>query len=428
MQTFSQGFKEDIVKKMFVLLGLGLIILASSCHTLNVGGHNFPQRFSITGITLSPAEPAAGYVAGTTVTATITFQGVTAPFNFTVTFDNGVTPATQNIVGVAGTNGTGTATATFTIDPFLLTDVPAGKTIKVHVTGTDGAGSSGSADATFKVTGIPNQNPTISTSFDATTDDVTATVGDPDGDSVTVTAGTATGISTGAAQTVAGTAGTPTAGSVTFHFNADDLFNGGAGDVTFTADDGNGGTATSTVHVTIDPFVLDPDTLYAVPLQTSVAAGDPVTVVVATGVPANPFQYLTGVRVTAPQASGFAYVANSFNAGAVGGATGDVDGFWTCMGPTSFLLPQDAFIVRSDAGGGLYGIDFNVTPLGGQDVTTCDGALFNFQASFTTPGTYNLGFQDVNVVSRTYYQDGSQTPDRFWGDITNAASPAITVN
>jgi len=199
--------------------------------------------------------------------------------------------------------------------------------------------------------------------------------------------------------------------------------------VTFTQDDHRGGTATSTVTVTCPPFHLAFDTLYALPLQSTVAAGDPVTIVVATGVPANPFQYMVGVRVTAPKSSGFAYVPNSFNSGSVGGSTfGDVDGFWTCMEPTGFLLPQNYGIYqRQDAGGGLYAYDFNVTPLGGSDVSTCDGALFNLQATFTTPGTYHLGFQAENGVSRTYYQDGSQTPDRFWGDITNADAPSITV-
>jgi len=100
-----------------------------------------------------------------------------------------------------------------------------------------------------------------------------------------------------------------------------------------------------------------------------------------------------------------------------------VDGFWSNMSGISngdFLLAPDSFYSPVDAGGGLTGLDFNVTPLGGSDVATGSGALFNFGATFTTPGTYTLGFQQTNVVNRTYYQDANQAPDYFWGDITNS--------
>jgi hypothetical protein len=47
------------------------------------------------------------------------------------------------------------------------------------------------------------------------------------------------------------------------------------------------------------------------------------------------------------------------------------------------------------------------------------GALFNFQATFATPGTYQLGFMQTDGVDVTYYTDHNQAPNRFWGDITN---------
>jgi hypothetical protein len=283
----------------------------------------------------------------------------------------------------------------------------------------------------------------VSSTADNTACTVTVTVADPDNDDVTVAVTTlpaAFGTAAPANQTVTGGNG-----DVTFSFSAADLFAGANGDIVFTATtpaDATGVTTTATLNCA--GITLDADTIYAIPTTGSIAAGDKVTIVVATGVPANPFQYLTGARVTIDQGSGALYVGGtaaaggtadvpgSFNAGAVGGAAGDVDGFWTCMAPGGgFLLPPDNFIQRSDAGGGLYGFDFNVTPLGGSDVTTCEGALFNFQLEIPNPGTYTLGFQDVNVVSRTYYQDGNQTPDYFWGDFSNnhAGVPnSVTVN
>jgi len=82
-------------------------------------------------------------------------------------------------------------------------------------------------------------------------------------------------------------------------------------------------------------------------------------------------------------------------------------------------LPPESFIIETDLGGGVTGIDFNATPVGGSDRTTDEGALFNFGATFAA-GHNTLGFQDVSGVSRTYYTDSNAAPDRFWGDITNS--------
>jgi hypothetical protein len=204
-----------------------------------------------------------------------------------------------------------------------------------------------------------------------------------------------------------------------FHFTADDLLAGGSGTAHFEAECTTWGGLRNTVsaNVVVGGITLAADTLYAIPLQGSAALGEPVRIVVATGVPANPFQFMNGCRVTAP--TGFDYEQNSFNIGVPGGQRWDVDGFWAGMNPGGgFLLPPNLFIFGTDLGGGSVGIDFNVTPLGGSDVTTDSGALFNFEATFAA-GTNTLGFQDVGGVSRTYYTDSIAAPDRFWGDITN---------
>lgn len=200
-----------------------------------------------------------------------------------------------------------------------------------------------------------------------------------------------------------------------------------------------GGTATLTVsvdgplplnghdeaqlQVNIPALQLAPDTLYAIPLQTKVQVGDPVRIVVATGKLPHPFQYMTGVRITAPVLSGFDINYGGFNIGAPGGAVDAADGIWAQMGieDGNFLSPDgwefNAYPV--DAGNDLVGLDWNVTPLGGRDLINASGELFNFEAFFREAGTWTLGFQQTNVVNRTYYQDGNQAPDYFWGDISN---------
>jgi hypothetical protein len=104
---------------------------------------------------------------------------------------------------------------------------------------------------------------------------------------------------------------------------------------------------------------------------------------------------------------------------------------------SAFLLAPDSFYKATgdlqDGDPNIECLDFNVTPLNGRDLQRASGALFNFQATFDNPGRWKLGFQQQQTVSRTYYQDNSQSPDCFWGDISNehvgvANSVTVTYN
>jgi hypothetical protein len=418
------------VRKLFVLLaGLAILGAAASCETLNIGPNGNPNRFVVTGVSFSTNTP----VAGSDVTATINFQGVSGPFNFTVTFGDCVTPATQT---VTAPNGATSATLTFTLDSFLLADDPDGKDCSVSVTGTDALGVIAPAvSGTFHVSGIPNQPPTIATAFNAGDCSVTATVADPDNDdplNVSITT-PGTGVNTPAAQNVTGGSGT-----ATFFFNATDIIAGANTPVTFTVNDNKGGTATSTVTVVCDPFPLVANTLYAIPDKNTVAVGEPVLITVYTGELPNPFQYATGVRVTFPTTAGGDYVDDSFNVGVPGGDADHPDGVWGNMDLVDgdFLLATDSFYkVTTDLQDGdplIQALDFNVTPLDGNDLSGADtvGALLNFQMNFANAGTVPLRFQQFFTVNRTYYQDGTQSVDYFWSDITNdhpGANTTITV-
>jgi hypothetical protein len=306
-------------------------------------------------------------------------------------------------------------------------------TYTVSVTVTDAQGLFRTETESYVVGPTPNQNPVInSVTYDEASRTLTVNVSDPDGDDIDVTVTEPAGLSAGSTtDTVAG--GGP--GDATFTWSAADLFAGGSGQTTITADDGAGGTATDDANITVPGITLIDDTMIAVPLAGSTGVSDGnrstadggVTIVVATGVPANPFNFMNGVGVTVETAATFQ--SNTFNAGAVGGGAGDVDGFWTAMNPGGgFLLPPDNFIQATDIGGGLERWDFNLTPIGGADQTTASGALFNFVFEFGSAGTYNLGFQEFETVNRTYYQDAANN-EYFWGDITNSSVPnTVTVN
>jgi PKD repeat protein len=178
---------------------------------------------------------------------------------------------------------------------------------------------------------------------------------------------------------------------------------------------------------------LTADTLYAIPLQTSVAVGEHVRVLVATGQPPHALQYLSSAGVTVENAG--TYVANSYNIGDPGGDRGDTDGYWALMTPppgdNSYMDPGDAHNpgAATDIGGGLHRYNFLVVPMGSftPPVSIGDGAvLCNFELSFSAPGTYHLGYQATDgSFDQTLYADQTGT-NHYWGTLDH--SYTITVN
>jgi len=166
------------------------------------------------------------------------------------------------------------------------------------------------------------------------------------------------------------------------------------------------------------------DTLYAIPQQTSAAVGAPVRIVVATGAPAHPFQYMNSVRVTF-SAGEPTFVPGSYNVGAVGGAPDYPDGIWASVAPEAFLLPNDYMLSFNnyDAASGRWALDFNVTPILGTAVEGPEGELFNFEVTFAQPGTVQLGFEQFRDVDRAYYSYAESylgtVHEYYWGDISN---------
>lgn len=386
------------MRKLIIAGAFAAAVFAASCDTLNIGG---PLPGWGPQVTIGAGPTAATHNAGQNFTWTANWVGGTAPYSVSWNFGADFNPATAAVASTAGTSDSQTV---------LMTN-NAGATGNVSITVTDAQSLPGTDTAAYAYGVLLNQSPTLTVTAGNGTTSITVQADDPDGDSVTITPTAPAGFTTGAAQTVASGA------TATFNFSASDIFAGGTGTADFSGDDGNGGTATASATVTSPALVLVADTLYAIPLQSAGGTADVVTIVVATGIPANPFQFNNGTRVTAP--TGFTYESNTFNIGLPGGDAGDVDGFWTNMAPGGgFLLAPDNFIAEVDLGGGVTGISFNCTPIGGSDRTTDSGAIFNFGATFAA-GTNTLGFAQADgPIKRTYYSDGAAT-EYFWGDITN---------
>jgi len=206
--------------------------------------------------------------------------------------------------------------------------------------------------------------------------------------------------------------------------SAADPLAGASGEVQLQVTDGIGAQGGTTLHVAIAPVTLAADTLYAIPLQKTVRVGEPVTVLLATGPTAHPFEYMNGVGLTMPGDG--AYIWDTLNYGAVGGQILSPDGIWPSLDPTGgFLLIEDGndFPEGTDLQNGLNRWDFSISPLGAHALTGAQGALLNAKFKFTTPGVKTFGFQQLQGVKRTYYSD--ETQEYYWGNIANDGSGGI---
>jgi hypothetical protein len=249
--------------------------------------------------------------------------------------------------------------------------------------------------------------------------------------SVTVPAGT----SVDAAQQMFSGVGTAEA---VFTFTETTPGSGASGEVTITATTANGSTTknvqlTIAPHIIIAPWPLDPDTLYARSLKSTVAVGEAVTIHVYTGQPAHPLQFLSSVGFTVETAG--TYIASSFNIGSAGGTRTQTDGYWSLLTPAIaddyYLdLPSHNPGAPTDIGGGFHRYSFAVVPMGAYAAPASIGAgngplLFSFQLSFSQPGTYHLGFQlNDGTHDQTYYSDADQ--NKYYWSVLDGSN-TITV-
>jgi len=342
---------------------------------------------------------------------TVTWSGGTPPYTVACDMGGGTT---ENIP--AGTPATSPFTHQFTLIEGTYT---------YTVTVTDAIGVTGTASHTYTVAGpgLPNANiDNVSFADGVLTVEVSSYYSNTYLDvSVTVPAGLAVDRGWKAA--------TQTTGTAIFYWSATDVLAGGSGETQIEAYECGISTDWATQLIEIPPLSIPDDTLVAVASTGEATVGGEVTVVVACGdfPPDKPFQYMNGVAVTVEE--GATYVDGTYNVGAIGGEWKDSDGLWGDMSPLpgSYLLPDDFMLVEAPVDGeaGRIFIGFNVTPIGGGEVTT-GGAVFNFGLTFDQPGTYTLGFLEFQDVKRTYYSDGDSS-EYFWSDALVGVQNTIDV-
>jgi hypothetical protein len=403
------------VKKLFVLVAVAVLMLAASCDSKN-GGPGWPA-LNPTSIVI--AVPA-GMVGNANADWSVTWVSNKGPFTVAWDFGNGANPNTVSATATATNSAT-------TVQMLNATAAAANYTATVTI--TDVNGRSGSATANYTVGIIPNLIPTIASAvYTEATRTLVVTVNDAD-DAQTLTVGVTVpaGLTVDAASKAASQTGPLTA---SFVWGATDAFAGGNGDTTITVTDQDAGTATGTATITIPAITLEDDTIYAIPMANTAAQADTVTILVATGVPANAFQYMVGANVTFP--TWVHYAANTFNIGAVGGVKDASDGIWgpDGMNVASFLTGTDAFLFGQEKDFGTAGrwrLETNVTPLSGTDITTESGALCNFGVTFDQAGTATFGFiQATGAIDRTYYRDGANN-DYYWGTLMAGPDGVLNV-
>jgi len=387
------------------------LVVAAISVLLSACGGNGPLPPLALQITAVDIPPGGG---DETVTWTVEWEGGTPPYTIGINLGGG---AQSDLP--AGTAAISPFQAQFTL---TSTSFDISEYYSYVVVVTDAAGTSAVAQDVYEVG--PTEPPHLAwldLTYDADSG-LLRVVADPDWwgslqASITLPAGM---VADAASRWMDISAGEAVA---EFYVYAEDVLAGAAGQIEVKVEDPNLvyiGYLLQSLEVTIDPIALGEGALAAIPQRRHVTADQTALVVVACGdFPADkPFQYLNGVGVTVDQ--GAEYVVNSLNYGTRGGLRADRDGIWVDVACVSFL-EGDILIQENDIGGGRVRIDFNVTPIGGHEVTT-GGALLNLALSFSEPGTYTLGFEEFHDVKRTYYSDGEadgETTEFYWADISN---------
>jgi hypothetical protein len=287
---------------------------------------------------------------------------------------------------------------------------PVQYTYTVTVTPTQG--TPGTATGTYTTQPVPLTTPSID---DSTVEfgKLTVTVSEPGMRDVTITVSPIAELSSSPASVLVAGGN----GDAVFQWSADDLFTGAFGTTTVTATNDLGQSDTAEAEVDLRVFVVDPNTLYVLPLANKVAVGEPVTIVCATGALANPFLNMNDVSLIIEEDADL--VPGSFNPGMVGGGLHEMDSaLWAAVGHHSFLLADNPLQATASGPGnnipeGHERWSFTLAGVGGTEIDFAEGILFSFQLTFSKPGLKRIGLQQVDGIKRSYYSDGDGT-EYFW--------------
>jgi hypothetical protein len=197
------------------------------------------------------------------------------------------------------------------------------------------------------------------------------------------------------------------------------------------------GHAEQSIELELPQMALESDTLYALPLKTTVRVGEAVRIVVASGPTAHPFE-AGGATVVIPvprdDLTHVQVLYETLDYGAPGGGEEVADGIWgQVAGNTSVYKPgiseiQEYTFGDAESGAEAKAIQCFPYIYGRDPIAGAQGALFNFEVTFAKPGDYPLLFQlgeqrpsypgDAIHPLRTHYTLSSDNR-HGWTDISN---------
>ena len=209
-----------------------------------------------------------------------------------------------------------------------------------------------------------------------------------------------------------------------------DVFVSGQGDYTGNLTVGNqaGSSTFEFSYTVIGEAEYEPLHLYAIPDKSQIHTGEEVTITMYTGLIPEKLGF-TGVNFGLNYADSVEYVPNSFNVGAVGGETWEVDGIWDrgIYDEAYFIPAPDAWIKEKQLNG-LSGnfLPFTVAPVGFPPQSG-EGELCNLRLKFSESGVYPIQFVGRITVDRTFFDVYGSGKRGYWHDISNDTQPSITV-
>ena len=153
------------------------------------------------------------------------------------------------------------------------------------------------------------------------------------------------------------------------------------------------------------------DTLYVIPMKNTAFVDEPISIVVACGQTNNPFLY--AYASVSWEAEGY-FVADSFNAGAIGGYYDEVDGIWSLVNTSQLLVTDDYSNQEIQYSDNREYLNMGVVPITGQDTVGAHGDILNFSLAFSEPGVYRIGLiKDETYPNISFYRD-SNNQDYIW--------------
>lgn len=183
-----------------------------------------------------------------------------------------------------------------------------------------------------------------------------------------------------------------------------------------------GGNRTRLKHIQFGAGIPT-DTIYAVPENTLIEAGENVRVDVfvrETAFPMGP----VSVRVLV--AEGNEFVQDSFNLGITGGTPGNMDGVWAYYGDTVALF--DNYVGGLNAPAGYTALDFVIAPFSDNSIENASGGLFNFELQINRRTDLLIQrTSEDNGLDRTYYSNHIDSNEHYWANDTNRGMPGIRI-